>query len=50
MIQDISKLIETQIEKLKEIFNKELVDLKSKQTKMNSTISEMENTPEGIAG
>lgn len=35
-------------EELKEIFNKELVDLKSKNTKMDSTISEMKNTQGGI--
>ena len=40
--------METQIEKLKEIFNKELEDLKNKQTKRNSTISEMKNILEGI--
>ena len=30
-----------QIEKLQEVFNKEVEDLKIKQTKMNNTISEM---------
>ena len=30
------------------MFNKELEDLKSKQTKIHSTISEMKNTLEGI--
>ena len=40
--------METQIEKLLEMFNKELEDLKNKQTKMDSTISEMQNTLEGI--
>ena len=40
--------METQIEKLKEIFNKEVEDLKNKQTKRNSTISEMKNILEGI--
>ena len=30
------------------MFNKELKDLKNKQTKMDSTISEMKNTLEGI--
>ena len=37
-----------QIEKLKEMFNKELEDLKNKQIKMDSTMSEMKYTPEGI--
>ena len=40
--------METQIEKLKEIFNKEVEDLKNKQTKRTSTISEMKNILEGI--
>ena len=39
-IQDLGKRMVTQIENLKEMFNKELEDLKSK---MNSTISEMKN-------
>ena len=34
--------------KLWEMINKELEDLKIKQTKMNNTISEMKNTLEGI--
>ena len=42
IIKDIRKRMETQIKK--EIFNKDLEDVKSKQTKMNSTISEMKNT------
>ena len=36
--------METQIENLKEMFNKELEDLKSK---MNSAIAEMKNNLEG---
>ena len=44
MIQNLGKRMETEIKKLQEIFNKELEDLKSKQIKMNSTISEMNNT------
>ena len=39
--------METRIKKLQEMFNKELEDLKSKQTKMDSPISEMNNTLEG---
>ena len=38
MIQDPGKRMKTQMENLKEMFNKELEDLKSKK---NSTISEM---------
>lgn len=37
--------MEIHIENLKEMFSKELEDLKSE---MNSTISEMKNTVEGI--
>ena len=40
--------MEAQTEKLQEMFNKELDDLKNKQTKMNSTVSEVKNTLEGI--
>ena len=40
MIQDLGKRMEAQI--------KELKDLKSKQTRRNSTISEMKSTLEGI--
>ena len=40
-IQHIGEKMDTQIKKLKEMLNKELEDLKSKQTKMNGTISEM---------
>ena len=47
MIQDIGKRIEAQVKKLQEMV-KELEDLKNKQTKINSIISEMKNTLEGI--
>ena len=40
--------MEAQTEKLQEIFNKELEDLKNRPTKMDSTISEMKNALEGI--
>ena len=40
MIQDFGKRMETEMENLKETFNKELEDLKSKA---NSTIAEMKN-------
>ena len=46
MIQDLGQRMETQMENLKEMSNKELEDLKSK---MNSTISEMNNTLEGTS-
>ena len=47
MSQDLGNKMETQIERLSEMFKKELEDLKNKQTKMDSTISEMKNTVEG---
>ena len=40
--------METQIEKIQEMFNKDLENLKDKQ--MNNTITEMKNTLEGING
>ena len=40
MIQDLGKRMETQIKNLKEMFNKDLEDLKSK---MNTAIAEMKN-------
>ena len=48
MTQDLGEKMEAQIEKLHAMSNKELEDLKNKQTKMDSTISEMKNTLEGI--
>ena len=36
------------IEKIQEAFNKDLEELKSKQTVMNNTITEIKNTLEGI--
>ena len=58
MIQDLGKRMEAKIEKMQEMFNKDLEDLKNKhleelknkQTEMNSTITEMKNTLEGING
>ena len=40
--------MEARIEKIQEIFNKDLEELKNKQTEMNNTITEMKNTLEGI--
>ena len=48
MIQDLRKRMEAQIEKMQEMFNKDLEELKNKQTEMNNTITEMKNTVEGI--
>ena len=40
--------MEAWIEKIKEMFNKDLEELKNKQTEMNNTITEKKNTLEGI--
>ena len=48
MIQDLRKRMETKIKKMPEMFNKDLEELKNKQTQMNNTITEMKNTLEGI--
>ena len=56
MIQDLGEKMEAKIEKIQEMFNRELEELKSnhieelknKQTEMNTTITEMKNTLEGI--
>ena len=48
MIQDLGKRMEAKIEKMQEMFNKELEELKNKQTEMNNTITERKTTLEGI--
>ena len=48
MIQNLRNRMEAQIEKIQEMFNKDLEELKGKQTEMNNTITEMKNTLEGI--
>ena len=48
MIQDLGKRMETKIEKMQEMFNKDLEELKNRQTEMNNTINEMKTTLEGI--
>ena len=48
MVQDLGKRMEAKIEKTQEMFNKDLEELKSKQTEMNNTVTEMKNTLEGI--
>ena len=45
MIQNLRKRVEAQTEKIQEMYNRELEDLKNK---MNSTITEMKNMLEGI--
>ena len=48
MIQDLGKRMEAKIGKMEEMFNKDLEELKYKQTEMNNTITEMKTTLEGI--
>ena len=48
MIQDLGKRMEAKNERMQEMFNKDLEELKKKQTEMNNIITEMENTLEGI--
>ena len=48
MIQDLGRKMEAKIEKMQEIFNRDLEELKNKQTEMNNTITTMKNTLEGI--
>ena len=48
MIQDLGKRMEAKIEKMQEVFNKDLEGLKNKQTEMNNTITKMKTTLEGI--
>ena len=48
MIQDLGKRMEAKIEKMQEMFNKDLEELKNKQTEMNNTRTEMKTTLEGI--
>ena len=48
MIQDLGKTMEAKIEKMQEMFNTDLEELKNKQTEMNDTITDMKNTLEGI--
>ena len=40
MIQDFRKRMEASIRKMKEMFNKDLEELKNKQTEMSNTIIE----------
>ena len=43
MIQNLGK----RMEKIQEMFNKEIEELKSKQTEMNNTINEIRNSQKG---
>ena len=48
MIVQMIKNLENRMEKIQETFNKDLEELKSKQTMMNNTINEIKNSLEGI--
>ena len=47
MIVKIIQNLRNRMEKIQEMFNKDLEELKSKQTMMNNTITEIKNTLEG---
>ena len=47
MIVKLIQKLGNRMEKIQETFNKDLEELKSKQTLMNSTITEMKNTLKG---
>ena len=48
MIQDLGKRMAPKMEKMQKMFNKDLEELKNKQTEMNNKITEMKTTLEGI--
>ena len=48
MIVKMFQNLGNRMEKIQETFNKDLEELKSKQTVMNNTITEIKNTLEGI--
>ena len=48
MIQNFRNRMEAWIEKIQEMFNKDLEELKNKQIEMKTTMAEMKNTLEGI--
>ena len=48
MIVKMIQILGNRMEKIQETFNKDLEELKSKQTVMNNTITEIKNTLEGI--
>ena len=49
MIQNLRNRMEARIEKVQEMSNKDLEELKNKQTEMNNTITEMKNTLKGMS-
>ena len=48
IIVQIIQILGNRMEKIPEMFNKDLQELKSKQTMMNNTINEIKNSLEGI--
>ena len=48
MIVKVIQNLGNRMEKIQEMFNKDLEELKRKQTMMNNTISEIKNSLEGI--
>ena len=48
MIVKMTQTLENRMEKIQEMFNKDLEEQKSKQTVMNNTIHEIKNSLEGI--
>ena len=48
MILKMIQNLRNKMEKIQETFNKDLEELKNKQTVMNKTINEIKNTVEGI--
>ena len=48
MIVNMIQNLGNRREKIKETFDKDLEELKSKQTMMNNPINEIKNSPEGI--
>ena len=46
--QDLGRRMEAQTEKIKEMFSKELKNIRHKQTELNNTITEMKNILKGI--
>ena len=48
MIVKMTQNLGNRMEKIQETFNKDLEELKSKQTVMNNTVTEIKNTLEGI--
>ena len=48
IIQDLGKRMEAKIEKMQEMLNNDLEELKNRKPEMNNTITEMKTTLEGI--